>query len=346
LDSLFPALDLDFITDKAAPALSTLRDCRIFLTGGTGFFGSWLISSLIQANRHLNLNARLCVLSRHPAGFQKSHPHLASDPALELLAGDVRNFIWPTGDFTHVIHAATDTSVDAARQFDQLFATIVDGTRRVVDFACAKNVSKLLFTSSGAIYGPQPPQTSHLPENWLGAPDTLSPSSLYGNAKRAAEQYCSQAGSVRGLPVTIARCFAFVGPGLPLDAHFAIGNFIRDSLFRGNIAVNSGGTVLRSYLYAADLAAWLWTLLALAPAGEAYNVGSDQVISIHDLAYRVGTLLAPEKPVQISSRTTSGDRNQYVPDISKARALGLDVWTELDQAIIKTASWTQSGCGA
>jgi hypothetical protein len=180
-----------------------------------------------------------------------------------------------------------------------------------------------------------------LAEDYRGAPDPLDPRSAYGQAKRLAEQMCVCAAAKGGLEPVIARAFAFVGPGLPLDAHFAIGNFIRDAAAGREIVVNGDGTPLRSYLYAADLAAWLLTLLVEGRAGEAYNVGSDATLSIADLAREVAAL-APGASVTIKGAATPGaPRAVYAPDIGKARALGLDVWTPLDEAIRRTMAFAR-----
>ena len=117
-------------------------------------------------------------------------------------------------------------------------------------------------------------------ESDLAAPDTLSPLNAYGNAKRAAEQMCTIFGKNYGIEIVIARCFAFVGPDLPMNANYAIGNFIHDALNEDFIAVKGDGLAVRSYMDQEDLAIWLWRLLQYGKAGEAYNVGSDQAITI------------------------------------------------------------------
>ena len=185
-----------------------------------------------------------------------------------------------------------------------------------------------------------------MPEDWLGIPDPLNPALAYGVAKRATEHLCSLYHNAYGLETIIARCFSFVGPDLPLDVHFAIGNFIRDALTRDAITVSGDGSPVRSYLDQRDLAQWLDCLLRQGRAGQAYNVGSDLAICIADLANLVRDTLAPEKKVCILG---AGDgcqhRNLYVPDIHKARnELGLRVTIPLRAAIAHAARqniWNQ-----
>ena len=102
------ATDLDYIFEKTVPLWEELRDQQIFVTGGTGFFGCWLLESFLWAQEKLNLNAKMVVLTRNIAAFSRKHPHLAVDPSLHFIEGDVRNFVYPSGVFSHVIHAATD----------------------------------------------------------------------------------------------------------------------------------------------------------------------------------------------------------------------------------------------
>jgi nucleoside-diphosphate-sugar epimerase len=223
----------------------------------------------------------------------------------------------------------------------EMFETIVDGTRRVLQFAAASGCRKLLFVSSGAVYGKQPPELTHIPEDYLGAPDPLDPASAYGEGKRAAEMLCVVAGKKHGFEIKIARCFAFVGPHLPLDAHFAIGNFIRDALAGSPIRVNGDGTPLRSYLYAADLAVWLWTLLFAGTAGKAYNVGSDQAVSIADLSRTIADLISLGAQVEIARQSTPGAPVAiYVPSTDRARLeLNLHSFVDLESAIRRSITW-------
>ena len=135
--------------------------------------------------------------------------------------------------------------------------------------------------------------------------------------------------------IVIARCFSFLGPDLPVDAHFAIGNFIRDAIAADEIIVHGDGTPLRTYLDQDDLAHWLLTLLVNGQHGEAYNVGSNEVISIAKLAHLVRDLLSPGKPVHILGKPNyESSRNRYIPDIRKTQNnLGLDIATPLTQSI-------------
>jgi nucleoside-diphosphate-sugar epimerase len=336
--------DLDHILGHTRGLWEELRGQRIFITGGTGFFGCWLLESFLRANDQLHLGAKALVLSRNPDAFTARAPHLANHPAVNLLQGDVRTFDFPSGDFPFVIHAATETSTTLYQENPLLmFETIIEGTRRTLEFARTHGTRQFLLTSSGAVYGKQPPEMTHIPEDYPGAPDPMDPNTAYGEGKRAAEMLCRLYTHQFSLETKIARCFAFVGPHLPLDTHFAIGNFIRDACQGGPVCVNGDGSPRRSYLYAADLAIWLWTILFRGELCRPYNVGSDRSISIAELAGLVRQVANPDIDVNIACRADpAAPLQQYVPCVERARnELGLESWVSLEEAIEKTCHWVR-----
>lgn len=328
--------------------MKSLEGMRLLMTGGTGFFGRSFLRHLAEASRKSNSSSEhsVVVLSRNPNLFVETHPYFKHLSWLDFAEGDILDpDSLPISDkFTHILHAAADSRLGPTSLPLDQFSQIVDGTRNILNFAAKNNVKRVLLTSSGAVYGPQPNEQYALPEDWRGSPGLTSPSDTYGLAKRAAEHLCALYGHAFGIETTVARCFAFVGPDLPTDVHFAIGNFIRDALTKPQITVNGDGTPLRTFLDQDDLARWLLTLLQQGSAGQAYNVGSNEVISIADLAYLVRDILAPEKPVRIlGQRFPVANRSRYIPDISKPqRELGLCVTIPLAEAIRRTGDALRS----
>ena len=333
--------DLDHVVAVARPAFQALQGARIFMTGGTGFFGHWLVESLIRANAKLNLDIRATVLTRSTDRFRLRSPQIANDPAVTLIEGDIRDFDFPAEPHSHILHAATDSVVPPGAPAYELPESILDGTRRVLHFARFTGARRLLYVSSGAVYGRGINTVTNIPETYTGAPDPLALSSGYDEAKRMAEHLCVAYSQVTQLECSITRCFAFVGPHLPLDAHFAIGNFIRDAIAGTPIHILGDGTPLRSYMYMSDLAAWLWTMLVRAPGNRAYNVGSDHAVSIGELAHEVANALRPGLEIRIDGQPAAGIApTSYVPDITRARSeLGLDITVDLSTAIRRTAEW-------
>lgn len=344
-----PSEDLEHILRYTRYLWEAARGRRLFISGGTGFFGSWLLESLAFCNRELRLDLSATVLSRNPEAFARRMPHLANESSIHWIRGDSRDFAFPEEIFDYVIHAATPTSGSEARQTLHLLTTTLAGMEHMLELAKTRGVRRFLFTSSGAVYGRQPESISHLSEDYLGSPEWLDPSTVYGEAKRVCEQMCCLCAQESGIEFAIARCFAFVGPHLPLDQHFAIGNFIGDALAGRNIRVSGDGTPMRSYLYAADLVIWLWTLL-LHPFDSGSrlrvcNVGSGEAVSIRDLARDVVEELNPTLKIEVALKAVDGaPRPQYVPDVRKAEAqLGLRQTIGLRDAIRRTANWHRSG---
>jgi nucleoside-diphosphate-sugar epimerase len=327
------APDLDHILQHTQDIWPALRNTSIFITGGTGFVGSWLLESLVWAN--VGINATL--ITRDPEAFAKKFPHLANHPALHILEADVTTFPFPEGEFPFVIHAATERHFDAVPEYPlSTFDRDVKATRRVLEFARTHGARRVLFTSSGAIYGRQPSTLTHIPEDYAGDPRTP-----YGHAKRISEWMCTMYAAQYGFDALIARLFAFVGPRLPLDANFAVGNFLRDAMSGGPIRIQGDGTPYRSYLYAADLAIWLWTILVKGESCRPYNVGSAEEITIAGLARAVAENTRPGTPIEIAREPVPGaPAARYVPSIERARQeLNLSPLIGLPEALRRTSNY-------
>lgn len=337
-----PSNDLNHVLERAQTDLQALRGERVFVTGGTGLIGSWLIESLCYADKVLNLQLQIDVLSRNPEGFNRRFPHLSTESSLRVIQGDVRDFSSTGEKYGIVIHAATDASAKLNQENPLLMAdTIVAGTRRTLEFACEVGARRFLMLSSGGVYGKFMQGVTHVPEDYTGGPDPLNLWYTYSESKRMAELLCAIYASKHGLEIPIARIFALLGPRLPLDIHFAAGNFIRDALNGGPIKVAGDGSAFRSYLYMADLVVWLMAILVRGRSGRAYNVGSPEAVSIKELADLVSNLTPGEPQVEVAGRAdASNPVSYYVPEVERAcTELQLGVTIPLEEAISRTISW-------
>lgn len=313
-----------------------LSSHRIFITGGTGFVGKWLIATLLNAKKKLDFKCQITVLSRDPNAFMREMPMLAQQ--IQLVNGDVRDFQFPSGEFDCIIHAATDVATTGTPQ--EIFSTCVEGTKRILDFARQCHAKNLLLVSSGAVYGSLPIGMTRVPETYIWEFNPLDAPSAYGKGKRESEWLVANS-NIGGLQVKIARLFALVGPYLPLNKQFAIGNFIDAAMVDRDITIHGDGSPYRSYLYAADMAAWLWGILIKGDSGEIYNVGSEESVAISKLAETVVDVLKKKINIKTLKLPLAGSAAEYyVPDTNKIRAsLGLKEPMGLRDAIERTYNW-------
>lgn len=324
--------------------LNSLSGKTILLSGATGFFGAWILALLAWTQRNHGLHIKLVVISRDPHSFIQKHPWVKDSLSIQWIQGDIQSFTFPNDSIDLLIHAATDTSAAAGAQANRLIHSMIAGTEHILNCARQCHIKRILLVSSGAAYGAQPADLEYLSESESMAPSTLKYESAYGEGKRIMELLASIHAKETATEVVIARCFAFLGAGLPLNTHFAIGNFIRDALKSDQIIIQSDGKDIRSYLYAADLSIWLLSLLLNGKNLSLYNVGSDDAVSIAQLAAQVIEELAPHKSLVIKGlRPLGSAKTRYLPSIHRAREeLHLDVWTKLPQAIFNTACWAMN----
>jgi nucleoside-diphosphate-sugar epimerase len=332
-----PIQDLDDALCVGAGMWEKLRNGRVFVTGGTGFFGIWLLETFVRANRRFNLCASLFVLTRDRKAFQARVPHLIACQEIRVVCGDLDGFTFPEGVFTHVIHAATDSDLcHTNSSSNQVSETILRGTDRILEFAASAGTNRMLFVSSGAVYGAARPNSGFLTED-----DALLPCTPYGEGKRDSEELAIGSGTRNGFEVKIARCFSFLGPHLPLKGNFAMGNFIRDALGHQAISITGDGSAVRSYLYCSDLVRWLWSILFEASHGRPYNVGSSDPITLKEAARIVSESSHQGGHISITKKTVGlGSNSIYVPSVRRAELeLGLMQTVAFPAAVKKTLEW-------
>ena len=311
---------------------------KLLLTGGTGFFGKAILGHLLKLSSKGVEGPDVTIISRDPASFIRSNPWYEGLQWLKFHEGNILDAktLPSESSFTHILHAATESThglkLPPLIRYDQ----IVRGASNMLNYAKQCPIEKFMLTSSGAVYGAS--YGNAFCEDQFTIPNPLDPEMSYGMGKRAAEHLCSLYKDAHGIQYVIARCFAFVGEDLPTNAHFAIGNFIDDALSGRDIVIKGSGLQERTYMYQSDLALWLLEILKKGRHGEVYNVGSDQAVTIKDLAYLVRDIVNPNVEVKILGGSESGNRDSYIPNIDKPkRDLDLNIQVELASAIRLTA---------
>jgi len=317
--------------------LRSLGNASILITGATGWFGVWLIDFLSAADDMLNLDLRIAAVSRDPERFLAKFPAFSGDSRITWIKADVRELPATGDEYSHVIHAAADTTArPGSNAAAQLFDTIVDGTRRALA-AAGPNCRSFLLLSSGAVYGPARAGSARFYEEDAETADVSLLRNEYAIGKREAERICAVAGG-EGIPARIARCFAFVGPQMPFDRHFAIGNFIADAAQGQPIRVRSDGRPQRSYLYMTDLLRALLAILTEGSVGRPYNVGSEICFTIEQVARCVDRIVGGGGVMIEGVQSDPCDR--YIPDTTRLRTeLKCAQHIGLETAIAQTAAW-------
>ena len=294
----------------------------ILFIGGTGFFGKAFLN-YIKLNNPNYINS-VTILGRSAERFLNKNKEFTDIRNVNYIYGDILKDISHLSkfDFTHVIHAAADSTNVTELSDTQRYEQIVEGTKNVLNFVRDYfPMSKLLFVSSGGVYGKMLPNKKSFSETDLLELDILDSANIYAISKREAENLCLNYHDEYNLNISIARCFCFSGTHLPLDVHFAIGNFVNDVNNNNNIIIKGDGESVRSYLDQDDLIEWFIEILKNDTFKKTiYNIGSEDSISIKDLAMLIKKLSNKKIDVKILNESNINLRKTiYVPDCKKIR---------------------------
>jgi len=331
---IFPE-DLQFIYELCSDEFSKLSGNSIFITGGTGFFGKWILESINYANTKLTTPISVYVLTRSPSKFNETFPNIINSN-INLIEGSLEDFKIHE-DCKYFLHAATDV---ASSLKNDSVEEQVNETEKAMTYLLEQiensNISKILFTSSGAVYGSK--NDSHEPskeDETLGSFIT----NAYGQAKITAENMLSSGLINSNKDLSIARCFAFTGAHLPTNTTFAVGNFISNLLNDEDIIIKGDGTPQRTFMYMSDLCVWLFKLLVNTKGIHTYNVGSEEIVNIEELANEIAKH-SSNCNVRILGEKSVGPVPSYIPSVSKAsKELGLKNHHSFKESISKTIKW-------
>jgi len=296
---------------------------KVLLIGGTGFFGKSFLDSFSRGLLLKFQITEIIILSRSTNRFYISYPEFIS-PQITYIKGDITTIDFlPEADI--VIHAATSTKqIDYKLNPKGEKRNIELGSTNYIELAkkLHKN-AKIVYCSSGAVYGKQPIEVKKMSENFpfQDINELALEKRDYAFGKRNAEEQIKELGKF-GIKVAIARCFAFYGDYLPKDGHFAYSSFLNSAEQGKDIRVNATHEVIRSYMHADELVENLIKIANQAsPECPIYNVGSDEEISIFELAKKISKKHNVKVIKKNQIDLTKIDR--YVPNIDKLRKLNL-----------------------
>jgi UDP-glucuronate decarboxylase len=332
------AEDVLLLLERSAISVEDFRGKTVLVTGGTGFFGVWMLSSLIAIKSRLGGDLKIAALSRNPKKFLDEHPTHHFNSQIDFISGDVKTFRISGFRVNLLIHMAATNASETFYGQDQLskIDMLYLGTKNVLE-QCGDSLEKVVFTSSGVAYGVN---TSEFisEDDWTG-PDTRDAGSALAIGKMSAEYLVSYYAEKLGYRYSIARCFAFAGQYLPMDLHYAFGNFILDAICSRDIIIQGDGKDERSYLYIGDAVAWLLRLL-IHPYNDIFNVGSQNALDMNTLASKIA--LRSNLPIKVSILNKARqhgnfNRATYTPSLNKIKNKydNLREWTTIEEIIDK-----------
>jgi len=282
----------------------------LLIIGGTGFFGNSILSYFSNSKILKRKFNKIIVISRNKLSTFRYTKKLKKNYSVIKINCDILKLKkLPKADY--VIYAA-------------ILKNYKDDYLAVKKYIKLSKIyhsnSKILYTSSGAVYGQQPNKIRGFKENYLNYNKKINfkkeYKQSYANFKLKSEKLFEKMGN-EGFNVSIARCFAFVGEYLPLNSNFVIGNIIQNILDGASIKINANYKIFRSYMYADDLVKWLLKILHNSNTQcPIYNVGSDQGTDIRKLGFDLSRKYKLDVKFE---KIVSNFEDRYVPSIQKAK---------------------------
>ena len=335
-----PKADLDVVAKYFQENNVDLENASFLISGMTGFVGSWLVDSLVHINKEFGVKIAITGITRNASKINTWNNLLPEN--VKIIESDIRTLNKVEDSFTHFVHTATPTtSATRAGDLVNVFESSVLGARNLLEIAKKQTVPPIfLHTSSGAVYKKSPSHLRTIPLTWpmqdLAASESVDVE--YARAKIETEKLIVAAtdeGSVQGIN---ARLFSFMGPRVPLQEHYSIGNFMYSGMYEDEIKLSVNPTTVRSYEHATDMASALIYILGLGQTGV-FHVGSDKGEELIAWAELVGKVFSkPVKNLYVDNAQKT-DIIPYVPEHDERIPRGLGELISKEEQIVNWRNW-------
>lgn len=309
-----------------------LKNKKIFITGGTGFIGRWLVFTLNSIKLSKPINFEIYLLTRDKKSFIKNYSKLSKD--VNFIEGSIEDKSVLREikiEFDYVFHFAGETT-KGHDYLAELAEVSVVGTNNLLKYVISNKTQYCFFASSGAVYSSFLKEGRGLREEDPCVFDSSYPDEIYAISKRLAEKILESKLKKSNCKLISLRIFALVGPSMYFDKHYAFGNFISSAVRKRDIQLSTDGSVYRSFMHIRDFMIWILKLLEMEESNKNLflNVGSDDAISVKDLAQRI----SEEYSVGLKTSDKKAiNKKYYVPDIMLAKSMGLEIYTPLNESI-------------
>jgi len=300
---------------------------NVLVTGGAGFIGSYLTEALLARGD------KVLVIDDESTGRFENLSAVRQHANLKVVRGSVGDAALTRGlldGVAEVYHLAAAVGVALiAREPLQTIERNIYPTQLLLDELCRRHRDgqnvKFFLASTSEVYGknPKPVWTE---EDDLVFGSTTRPRWSYGASKAIDEFLTLACARQFGLPVVIGRFFNVVGPRQTGAYGMVLPRFVDAALAGGRLIVHDDGKQVRCFAHVHDVVAAVLALMqAPAALGSVFNIGSDQPVSIRDLAEKTIALSGSRSTIEFQTYTAAYDKDfedvrRRVPDLSRLRS--------------------------
>lgn len=334
--------DLRYITGASLP-WDSFRNKTILISGASGFLPSYMVETLLYLNKTKQSNIRVLGLVRNIEKAEEKFSHHKGNKDLTFIEQDVCEKVEGAEKIDFIIHAASQATpkIFSKDPVGTIVPNVI-GTGNLLDLAVEKKVEGFLFFSTSGVYGYVDEKCYPIKEDCFGHLDPMDIASCYLESKRMGETMCVSWMHQYGVPVKIIRPAITYGPGLKLDDGRSFADFVSNIINNQDIEIFSDGRAIRNFCYLADAVLGFFTVMLKGKAGEAYNIATDQEISIIDLAKLLVEKVFPERKLKVIMKNDPSKNylrmnfSRTTVDITKAKSLGWELNFPLEEGFKRT----------